>query len=100
MSNTDEIELDLLQRRARTCNHYVNRHKAASPMGGDLYLQPAKKFRSEHVETLVRFATANEIHAALAQIEERQRAMVNHRKERKNPAIDNYNRSRILKVAL
>jgi hypothetical protein len=96
MSNTDEIELDLLQRRARACNHYVNRHKAASPMGGDLYLQPAKRFRSEDVETLVRFATAKEIHAGLAQIEERQRAIVNHRKERKIPQNGPATRSRDL----
>jgi hypothetical protein len=75
--NTDDMELDLLQRRARACNHYVNRHKLASPMGGDLYLQPAKKFRSEHVETLVRYATADEVHAELGRIEARQRAMVN-----------------------
>jgi hypothetical protein len=71
MAETDQMEFDLLQRRARAAGYYVNRHKNWDPARGtgDLYLQRAKKWRNEHEETLMSYATADEIHAALAEIE-------------------------------
>jgi hypothetical protein len=40
MPETEQMELDLLQRRADAVNHYVNRHRTWDPArgGGDLYL--------------------------------------------------------------
>lgn len=71
MPETAEIEFDLLRRRADACGHYVNRHREYDPArgGGDLYLQEKRKFRSDHVATLIRYATVAEIEAALADIE-------------------------------
>lgn len=71
MAETPEIEFDLLQRRARACNMYVNRHRNwdAARGGGDLYLQLAKKFRNEQVESILSYATPDEIHSVLAEVE-------------------------------
>jgi hypothetical protein len=44
-TETDDMELDLIRRRADACNMYVNRHKQVDPCapGGDLYLQRQKE---------------------------------------------------------
>lgn len=71
MGETSQMDFDLLRRRAKACNHYVNRHKVfdAARGNGDLYLQPAKKFRDERVESILTYATPDEIHEALAEVE-------------------------------
>jgi hypothetical protein len=76
MSETDQMELDLLQKRADACGMYCNRHRTWDPArgGGDLYLQRKKKFRGDpNGESLVRFATPDRVHRHLARIEEEQR---------------------------
>ena len=76
MAETDEMELDLLRRRADACGMYVNRHKEWDPNrgNGDLYLQRKKKFRYERNEDVLRYATADQIHNALCEIENRSRS--------------------------
>lgn len=71
MRETSDMEFDLVRRRADAVNCYVNRHKNFDPArgGGDLSLQPRRKFRREHVDTILGYATADEIHAELAKIE-------------------------------
>ena len=71
MNETPQEEFDLLRMRADAQNLYVNRHKQwdATRGTGDLYLQTKKKFRSEKAETIMRYATADDIHAALAEVE-------------------------------
>lgn len=75
MPETDAVEFDLLRRRADAANCFVQRHRDYDPArgGGDLYLQPKRKFRSEHVESILRFATADEIHRKLGEIERGER---------------------------
>ncbi len=70
-AETPQMELELLQRRAEASNYFVQRHKYWDPSRGtgDLYLQRKRKFRGEHVDTLMRYATADEIHAELGRIE-------------------------------
>lgn len=70
MRETDEIELDLLRRRADASNYYVNKHKGWDPTrgNGDLYLQRKVKFRTEPKETILRFSTAEQIHAKLTEL--------------------------------
>lgn len=73
---TSDMELDLIQIRARACNHYCNRHRQWDPArgGGDLYLQRAKKFRGDpNGESICRYATADQVHRHLARIEEEAR---------------------------
>jgi hypothetical protein len=82
MPETDQMELDLLQRRADAMNHYVNRHRQWDPArgGGDLYLQPKKKYRGDVNGDICRYATPAQIHKHLSRIEEEarhQRQLVN-----------------------
>jgi hypothetical protein len=67
MPATDEIEFDLLVKRARDAGYYLNRHKTYDPCleGGDLYIMPRRRFPQEHCETLLRYATADECHEFL-----------------------------------
>ena len=71
MPETSQKELDLLRKRADAVNHYVNRHRDYDPVrvGGDLYLQPKRKFRREHVDTVIAYATPSLIERELARIE-------------------------------
>jgi hypothetical protein len=70
MSETDPMELELLQRRASAGNYYVNRHREwdAARGGGDLYLQPKKKFRGDLNGNILAYATAEQIHRKLAEL--------------------------------
>jgi hypothetical protein len=69
MAETNEMEFDLLCRRADAGNYYVNRHKAADlTRGGDLYLQPKKKFRGDLNGNILSYATVDEVHAKLSQL--------------------------------
>lgn len=63
MGETDQIEFEHLQRRAFDMGFHVERHRAYDPCrsGGDLYLQPRKKFRNEQAVTILRYATVDEI---------------------------------------
>jgi hypothetical protein len=72
---TSDMELDLLRRRADAANCYVNRHRQWDPArgGGDLYLMEKKKFRGHHAETIMRYATPDQVHRCLARIEEQDR---------------------------
>jgi len=76
MSNeTDEMELDLVQRRADAAGYYVNRHRQwdATRGTGDLYMQRKKKFRGDpNGESIMRYSTADQIHAELGRIEAQQ----------------------------
>jgi hypothetical protein len=72
MIETDEMEFDLLQRRADAAGMYVNRHKNWDPARGtgEFYLQRKKKFRGEpNGESILRYSTADEIHAEFGRIE-------------------------------
>jgi hypothetical protein len=75
MKETSDIDLDFLQRRAKACGHYVNRHKFYDPTrgGGDLYLSKAKRVRTDPPERwIVTFSTVADIEAKLAEIEHAQ----------------------------
>lgn len=67
MQFDDETELDLLRRRAADLGFFVQRHRQYDPCrgGGDLYLAPKKRFPGEHVDTLLRYSTADQIHEYL-----------------------------------
>jgi hypothetical protein len=71
MSQTSEMELGLLQRRARACGMYVNRHKVwdAARGTGDLYLMEQKTRRNCHPPTIISYANVSEIENALSEIE-------------------------------
>lgn len=66
-AETNDMEFDLLRRRADDLGFFVQRHRTWDPTRGtgDLYLAPRKQFRGEQVETILKFATADEIHAYL-----------------------------------
>jgi hypothetical protein len=70
MPATDEMEFDLLVRRARDAGFFVQRHKNYDPCreGGDLYLMPRRNFPAEHVESLLTYTTADEIHKFLTEV--------------------------------
>jgi hypothetical protein len=70
MAETNQIELQLIQRRASAGNYYVNRHVSwdAARGGGDLYLQPKKKFRGDLNGNILAYATAEQIHAKLTEL--------------------------------
>jgi hypothetical protein len=72
-AETSQIDFDLVVRRARDAGMYVNRHKSWGPFdsGGDLYLMPRKRFRDEKVQTILKYATADQVHEELARIEAR-----------------------------
>jgi hypothetical protein len=73
-AETSEMELDLLQRRADATNCYCNRHRNWDPTrgNGDLYLQLKKKYRGDpNGESILRYATADEIHRKLGELETR-----------------------------
>jgi hypothetical protein len=67
MAETDDMEFDLLRRRAEALGYFVQRHRNYDPCmpGGDLYLAPSRRFRGEHVDTILKYATADKIHAYL-----------------------------------
>lgn len=70
MAETSEMELDLLRRRAARCGHFVQRHRAADTMiGGDLYLQQRRSTTNPRPPSLLKYATADQVHAALAEVE-------------------------------
>ena len=75
------MELDLLRRRADAAGYYVARHKSWDPTrgNGDLYLQRKKKFRNEPNEDVMRYSTADQIHARLGRIEEQNRFSLKRR---------------------
>lgn len=71
MQFDDETEFDLLRRRAEELGFFVQRHRQYDPCrgsGGDLYLMPKRKFRGEHVDTILKYASVDECHAYLNQI--------------------------------
>lgn len=70
MPETDEIEFDLLVRRAADLGYYVQRHRNWDPMRGtgDLYLAPRRRFPGEHVDTIMKYTTADDIHAYLSRV--------------------------------
>jgi hypothetical protein len=72
MSATPEIELIWLQKRADLCGCYVNRHPVADvTRGGDLYLQSRRTQKNfGDVPSIVKFATVEEVEAALTIIEQ------------------------------
>jgi hypothetical protein len=70
MPETSAMEFDLVVRRAREAGFFVQRHRDYEPLreqegGGDLYLMPQRKFRGEHVESVLKYTTSDEIHAWL-----------------------------------
>lgn len=66
---TDEMELDLLRRRAYHCGMYVERHKRSDICGGDLYLQERRSRGNPKPPSILRFATADQVHDALREVE-------------------------------
>lgn len=68
---TSELELIWLQKRADLCGCYVNRHPNADPFSGDLYLMERRTHRNfGDVPSLAKYATVEEIEAALTVVEE------------------------------
>lgn len=70
MQLDDEVEFDLLRRRAEELGLFVQRHRNYDPCRGtgDLYLMPKRRFRSERVETILKYATVDECHAFLNEV--------------------------------
>lgn len=67
MPETSAMDFDLLKRRADDLGFFVQRHRNYDPCmpGGDLYLQESRRFTGEHMDTILKFATADRIHAYL-----------------------------------
>jgi hypothetical protein len=67
MPETSDEEFDLLKRRADDLGFFVQRHRNYDPCmpGGDLYLQERRRFTGEHMDSILKFATADRIHAYL-----------------------------------
>jgi len=67
MPETDEVEFDLLRRRAAELGFHVQRHRQFDPTlgNGDLYIMEKRRFRGEHVPSILRYATADDIHEYL-----------------------------------
>lgn len=65
MPATDDMEFDLVVKRAREAGFFVQRHRNYDPCqgnGGDLYLMPRRGDLGVHAETLLKYTTADEIH--------------------------------------
>jgi len=73
MSEVSDMELDLLRRRAVVAGsgYYVDRHKDWDPAqgNGELYLAHKRRSRNEHVATVLSYATPDQVHAKLGEIE-------------------------------
>jgi hypothetical protein len=67
MAETDDIEFDLLRRRADEAGFFVQRHRDYDPCrgGGDLYLQEKRELRRDRMPSLLKYATADQIHEFL-----------------------------------
>lgn len=63
MAETSTMEFDMLKRCAAEIGFHVQRHRSFDPClpGGDLYIQETRKFRDEHMPTLRKFQTADQI---------------------------------------
>jgi len=72
MAITDDVELGFLIKRANACGCFVQRHRVADPMDGDLYLQERRSRGNPKPPSIVRYATADQVHAALERIERQQ----------------------------
>jgi hypothetical protein len=57
------MDFDLLRRSADEMGFFIQRHRNFDPCmpGGDLYIQEKRKFREEHMPTLRKFQTAEQI---------------------------------------
>jgi hypothetical protein len=64
MSETPEKDFDLLARRAADLGYYVQRHRQWDPNfgTGDLYIMERRRFPGERLPTILKYATADEIH--------------------------------------
>ena len=80
-AETDQMELDFLKLRARAVDLYIERHKEWDVMrGGDLYVMPKKRFKTDPAETLLRYATADDVHHLILKYEEAHRNNVKRTK--------------------
>jgi hypothetical protein len=72
MAETNDMEFDLLRRRAANVGLYLDRHLNFDPClpGGDLYIASRRRFRGEHVDTLLKYATVDQCHDFLTAYEE------------------------------
>lgn len=63
MPETSTMDFDMLKRRAAEMGFHVQRHRDFDPCRGtgDLYIQETRKFRDEHMPTLRKFQTAEQI---------------------------------------
>lgn len=70
---TSDEDFDLLRRRCDELNLFVQRHKQWDPIRGtgDLYLMPKRKFREEHCDSILRYATAEQIWDYIKKMEKR-----------------------------
>jgi hypothetical protein len=67
VAETSTMEFDMLQRRAAELGFHVQRHRSWDPTygTGDLYIMEKRRFRGEHCDSILRYATAEQIHAYL-----------------------------------
>lgn len=67
MAETSELEFELTRRRAEREGYFVERHRHYDPAQspGDLYIQHIRKFRGEKMQSLLSYATSDEIHRYL-----------------------------------
>jgi hypothetical protein len=67
MAETSTMEFDMLRRRADELGFHVQRHRDFDPYRGtgDLYIMEKRRFREEHMPTLRRYQTAEQIWAFL-----------------------------------
>ena len=67
-NDVPDEEFDLIVRKADALGFHVQRHRQWDPNreGGPLYVQHRRKFREEHQDSLLRYATAEEVWQFLA----------------------------------
>ncbi len=63
MSETSTMDFDLLRRRADEMGFFVQRHREWDPLrgNGDLYIAEKRKFREEHVDTILKYQSAAQL---------------------------------------
>ena len=70
--DVDQMTLDLLQRRAFAVGFYCNKHRNWNPLadsGGPLYLMEKRTRTNPKPQTVIKFATVEQLETALQTIE-------------------------------
>jgi hypothetical protein len=67
----DDVEFDLLQRRAEPLGVFAQRHRDFDPCrpGGEFYLMEKRRYKDHHAECLLKYATLDECHIFLNELQ-------------------------------